>query len=111
MPLEVTHYILMLYPSQELLICIVQKHLNPGNSLDDKIHYYAALKKIYSPAPCIYKNYHKVVMFPPDWQILLSHIIFPSESFILLISALFIQLSPNVMGKSNILHIFILITF
>lgn len=34
------------------------------------------LLKIYSPALCVYKNYHKIVMFPPDWKILLSCIIF-----------------------------------
>lgn len=81
----------MLYPSQDLLICTVQKHLNPGNKLDDTVHEYAALKKMYSPAPCVHRNYPKVVKFPPDWHILLSHIIFPSESLMLLISALLIS--------------------
>lgn len=81
------------------------------NRLDDKVHEYGSLKKIYSPAPCVYKNYHKVVMFPPDWQILLSHIIFPAESLMLLISALLTQLSDSVVGTANILCVFIFIPF
>lgn len=81
------------------------------NRLDDKVHEYGCLKKIYSPDPCVYKNYHKVVMFLPDWQILLSHIIFPAESLMLLISALLTQLSDSVVGTANILCVFIFIPF
>ena len=78
------------------------------NRLDDKVHD----KKIYSPASCVYKNSHKVVMFPPDWQIILSHIIFLAESLMLLISALLTVPSHSVMGKANIcftFHFFIML--
>lgn len=69
------------------------------------------LGKIYSPAPCVYKNYHKIVMYPPDWKILLSRIIFPVESFMLLFSALLTQQAHSLMYKDNILSVFILISF
>lgn len=31
------------------------------------------LLKIYSPVPCVYKNYHKIVIYPPDWKIFLHY--------------------------------------
>lgn len=71
----VTHYILKLYAL--LRTCTVWKNQNPGNRLDDVVHEYTFFKKIYLLAHCVYKNFHKVVLFPPD---LLSYVIFSADS-------------------------------
>lgn len=50
-------------------------------------------------------------MYPPDWKILLSLIIFPIESLMLLFSALLTQHAHSLMDKDNILSIFFNIYF
>lgn len=50
-------------------------------------------------------------MYPPDWKILFSHVIFPIDSLMLLFIALLTQYTCSLMDKDNILSAFILIFF